>query len=98
VAKTLSSYLRGWKGYFSFCETPSVLRDLDKWLRHRLRAILWEQWKYGKKRYDKLRELGIGKDLAAQTASSSLGVWHVTNSPSLAIGLPLTYFDSLGNL
>jgi RNA-directed DNA polymerase len=96
VAKTLSSYLRGWKGYFGFCETPSVLRDLDKWLRHRLRAILWEQWKYGKKRYDKLRELGIGKDLAAQTAASSLGAWRVTNSPALAIGLPLAYFDSLG--
>jgi RNA-directed DNA polymerase len=96
VAKKLSSYLRGWRGYFSFCQTPSVFKKLDEWLRHRLRAIIWKQWKRGKRRYNKLRELGIGKDLAAQTAGSPRGVWHVTNSPALAMGLPLAYFDSLG--
>ena len=73
-----------------------MFKRLDEWLRHRLRAIIWKQWKRGKKRYNKLRELGIGKDLAAQTAGSPRGVWHVTNSPALAIGLPLAYFDSLG--
>src|SRR5437667_3794062 len=48
MAKDLATYLRGWKGYFGFCETPSVLRDLDQWIRHRLRATIWKQWKRGK--------------------------------------------------
>src|SRR5436190_15425985 len=43
MAKDLATYLRGWKGYFGFCETPSVLRDLDQWIRHRLRATIWKQ-------------------------------------------------------
>src|SRR6516165_9107127 len=39
VAKELSVYLIGWRAYFGFCETPSVLRALDQWIRRRLRAI-----------------------------------------------------------
>ena len=40
-------YLRGWVGYFGFCETPWELRDLDGWIRRRLRAVAWKQWKRG---------------------------------------------------
>src|SRR5437763_1354850 len=43
VAKQLSVYLIGWRAYFGFCETPSVLRALDQWIRRRLRAIAWKQ-------------------------------------------------------
>jgi RNA-directed DNA polymerase len=96
MLKELTAYLRGWKSYFGFCQTPSLLQRLDKWIRHRLRSMIWKQWKRGKQRYAKLRKLGIGKDLAAQTAGSPHGPWRVTNSPALAIALPLAYFDSLG--
>lgn len=41
----LTAYLRGWKSYFGFCETPSVLQDLDQWIRRRLRSTLWKQSK-----------------------------------------------------
>ena len=94
--KELADYLRGWKAYFGFCETPSVLRDLDQWLRRRLRAVIWKQWKRGKVRFRKLCEHGVGKDLAAQTAGSPIGPWRIANSPALRFALPLAYFDSLG--
>ena len=55
-----------------------------------------EAWKYGKQRYAKLRHLGIGRDLAAQTAGSPHGPWHLANSPALSYALPIAYFDSLG--
>ena len=45
VITTLSTYLRGWIGYFGFCQTPAVLRDLDSWIRHRLRCLQWKHWK-----------------------------------------------------
>ena len=68
-----AAHLRGWKSYFGFCQTPSVLKTLDEWIRHRLRSMIWKQWEGGKARYAKLRQLGVRKDLAAQTAGSPLG-------------------------
>ena len=70
----LSRYLSGWRGYFGFCETPSVLQSLDQWLRRRLRSVVWKQWKYARVRFAELRKRGVGKDLAAQTAGSAHAV------------------------
>jgi len=95
-AKELSAYLRGWRGYFGFCQTPSVLGALDQWLRRRLRSALWKQWKRGSKRFAELRKRGIGRDLAAQTAGSPHGPWRIAKSPALSFALPNAYFASLG--
>jgi len=46
----LASYMRGWRGYFGFCETPEVLVYLTRWVRLRLRAALWRQWKTYRRR------------------------------------------------
>ena len=69
----LSRYLAGWRGYFGFCETPSILRRLDRWVRRRLRAIVWRQWKRGRTRFAALHRLGVNRHLAAQTAGSAHG-------------------------
>jgi RNA-directed DNA polymerase len=96
VAKELSCYLIGWRGYFGFCETPSVLRELDRWTRRRLRAIVWKQWRRGHTRFARLRRRGVGRDLAARTASSPHGPWRLSNSPALTIALPNAFLASLG--
>ena len=96
MAKELASYLRGWKGYFGFCETPSVLENLDQWTRRRLRSVIWKQWKRGTVRFAKLCALGVSKDLAAKTAGSAHGPWRIANSPALNIAFPIAYFDALG--
>src|SRR5450432_3480777 len=96
IVKELSVYLVGWRGYFGFCETPSVLRTLDEWLRRRLRAIAWKQWKHGRARFAELRRRGVGRDLAAQTAGSPHGPWRLSNSPALSLSLPNAYFRLLG--
>ena len=92
----LSRYLRGWRGYFGFCQTPWVLRSLESWLRRRLRAFVWKQWKRGKVRFAELRKRGVSNDLAAQTVGSAHGPWRLSNSPALNIALPNAYFASLG--
>jgi RNA-directed DNA polymerase len=92
----LSRYLVGWRGYFGFCETPSVLRRLDRWIRRRLRAIVWRQWKRGHTRFAALRRLGVGKGLAARTAGSAHGPWRISNSPALSYALPNAFFERLG--
>jgi len=69
----LAPYMRGWRGYFGFCETPEVLIGLTRWVRLRLRAALWRQWKTPRRRRAALLELGVGERLASNTASSGRG-------------------------
>ena len=92
----LGRYLTGWRGYFGFCQTPSVMQRLEQWLRRRLRSVVWKQWKYTRVRFAELRKRGMSKDLAAQTAGSAHGPWRLSNSPALSIALPNAYFASLG--
>ncbi|HEY6920048.1 MAG TPA: group II intron reverse transcriptase/maturase [Methyloceanibacter sp.] len=96
VAKELSRYLIGWRGYFGFCETPSVLYELDCWIRRRLRALAWKQWKHGRNRFAKLRRRGVGRVTAAQAAGSLRGPWRLSNSPALAKALTNAFLASLG--
>jgi len=92
----LAEYLRGWIGYFGRCETPEVLHKLEKWLRRRLRSMVWKQWKRGTTRYRELRQRGIAAQDAAQTAGSSDGPWHLANTPALTSALSNAYFASFG--
>jgi RNA-directed DNA polymerase len=96
VVEELTIYLRGWRGYFSFCQTPSVLQSLEEWVRRRLRSYLWKQWRTGGQRFAELRKRGVGLELAAQTAGSSHGPWCLSASPALSVAFPNAYFDSLG--
>ncbi|MGY0570179.1 group II intron maturase-specific domain-containing protein [Bradyrhizobium sp. RDM12] len=96
IVKELSIYLIGWRGYFGFCQTPSVLRALDEWIRRRLRAIVWKQWRCGRTRFDELRRRGVGRDLAAKTAGSPRGPWRLAQSPALNTALPNAFLRSLG--
>ena len=96
MAKELSEYLRGWLGYFGLCQTPSVLEDFDKWIRRRLRSMIWKQWKRYWTRYRQLRKRGVERHLAINTAKSNHGPWRLAKSPALAIALSNAYFDSLG--
>jgi RNA-directed DNA polymerase len=93
---TLAPYMRGWRGYFGFCETPSLLIDLTGWVRLRLRATLWRQWKTQRRRRAMLIQLGVRGRLAAKTAASGLGPWHLAHSKALHIALSNAYFRDRG--
>jgi RNA-directed DNA polymerase len=92
----LASYMRGWRGYFGFCETPEVLIALTRWVRLRLRAALWRQWKTPRRRRAELIALGVTERLASNTAGSGRGPWHLARSKALSVGLSNAYFRSLG--
>ena len=96
IVKELSVYLIGWRGYFGFCETPTVLRALEQWTRRRLRAIAWKQWKRGRTRFAQLIKRGVDVALAAPTAGSPHGPWRISNSPALVIAFPNAFFAALG--
>src|SRR5215510_9007368 len=92
----LVPYMRGWRSYFGFCETPVVLQYLTRWVRLRLRAALWRQWKTQRRRRAALIALGVQPRLASNTAGSGHGPWYLARSKALSIGLSNAYFKSLG--
>jgi RNA-directed DNA polymerase len=89
-------YMRGWRSYFGFCETPEVPVGLTRWVRLRLRAALWRQWKTPRRRRAALLELGVLPRLASNTAGSGLGPWYLAKAKALSVGLSNAYFKSLG--
>jgi RNA-directed DNA polymerase len=98
IVAELTVYLRGWKGYFGFCETRSVLPDLDSWIRRRLRSLIWKRWKRGTVRFGEMVKRGVSRKVAAQMAGSAHGPWHLSRSQALSVALPNAYFESLGLL
>jgi len=92
----LAPYMRGWRSYFGFCETPWVLVSLTRWVRLRLRAALWRQWKTPRRRRAALLELGVRPRLASNTAGSGRGPWYLAKAKALSVGLSNAHFKSLG--
>jgi RNA-directed DNA polymerase len=92
----LATYMRGWRGYFGFCETPEELIALTRWVRLRLRAALWRQWKTPRRRRAALIALGVSAWAARNTAGSGRGPWYLARSRALSTGLSNAYFKSLG--
>jgi RNA-directed DNA polymerase len=88
--------MRGWRNYFAFCETPAVLVYLTGWVRVRLRAALWRQWKTSRRRRAALIALGVSPRLASNTAGSGRGPWYLARAKALSVGLSNAHFKSLG--
>jgi RNA-directed DNA polymerase len=96
MVRELASYLRGWRSYFRFCQTPWALVHLDAWIRRRLRSVLWVQWKHVGRRWAELEQRGVRRAWAKKTAHSNLGPWRLSHAPSICQALPNAFFDALG--
>jgi RNA-directed DNA polymerase len=95
IATDLQGYVPGWKAYFRLAQTPRVMRELDEWLRHRLRAVRLKQWRRGTTMFRELRALGAGVELAARIAGNAKSWWR-NSAMGLNRVLPIAYFDRLG--
>src|SRR5690606_34945674 len=93
VVADLRQYLLGWKGYFGVSQVPSPLKDIDKWIRRKLRCYIWKQW--GRSGYRQLRKRGVKGYLAWNTAKSAHGPWRISHSPALYVALPKSYLSKL---
>jgi group II intron reverse transcriptase/maturase len=95
VVAELRGYLVGWKEYFKLADTPGVFRDLDQWIRHRLRTLHLKQWKRGTTIFRELRARGMSVFASAQVAANARR-WCHNARLKLHIALPNAYFDALG--
>ena len=94
IVAELRETLLGWKAYFGIAEVLSPLRDIDKWVRRKLRCYLWKQW--GSSGYRELRKRGVSVREAWNTSKSAHGPWRLSKTPALATALPLRFFNNLG--
>ena len=95
VIEDLREYLPGWRNYFSLAETPAIFTDLDKWIRHRLRALQLKQWKRARTVYREMRARGASELVAAQAAANTRRWWRNARMDLHAV-LPTSHFDALG--
>jgi RNA-directed DNA polymerase len=99
VIKELSTFLRGWLGYYRLIETPTLLRDLDSWIRRRLRCFVMKQWiKSCHTRYKGLRTLGVSDYQARRIAASRKGPWVMSNMKPVKVAMPNRFFAERGLL
>ena len=94
----LNAYLRGWIGYFRLADTESVIQDLDKWIRRRLRMCVLKQWKKPETKYKNLVALGVNPEEARKLAGSRKGYWRLSDTPQVNQALGLAYWQSQGLL
>ncbi|QIZ66325.1 group II intron reverse transcriptase/maturase [Geobacillus subterraneus] len=92
----LNQYILGWCGYFSLAETPSVFKELDGWIRRRLRMCQWKEWKLPRTRVRKLQSLGVPKRKAYEWGNTRKKYWRVAASPILHKALGNSYWESQG--
>jgi RNA-directed DNA polymerase len=95
IATDLQGYVPGWKAYFRLAQTPRVMRELDEWLRHRLRSVQLKQWRRGTTMFRELRKLGASVEVAARIAGNARRWWR-NSYRGLNKVLSVRYFDDLG--
>lgn len=90
----LNRYVRGWFGYFRMTESPSVLEELDGWIRRRIRCFMLKQWKPGRGRRRALKRLGVRE--AGHISGSRKGPWRLSKTKQTHAGLSLKWFEEKG--
>ena len=95
VVQSLAAYLNGWLGYFRVASRGKRFRELDEWIRHRLRAYQLKQWKRGPTVFRELRVRGLSADAAAQVAGNARRWWR-NSAMAINAAIPIAFFDGLG--
>lgn len=92
----LGQYLRGWIGYFALEQRQRLSRDLDKWIRRRVRACIWKQWRLPRTRIRRLKALGIAHEAAYAFGNSRKGHWRLSMTSGVQRALNNEYLKAKG--
>jgi RNA-directed DNA polymerase len=93
---TLVPIIRGWTAYYRLSRVVNVFEELDQWLRRKLRAVLWRQWKRGRTRFDELRRRGLTAEHARLGARNGHGSWWNAGASHMNAAVPILALRQLG--
>ena len=79
----LKEISQGWLGYFRMASIQGKLKELDGWVRNRLRYCIWHNWKKLERKRKNLIRLGVEQEMAYQWSRSRMGGWAIAQSPIL---------------
>jgi len=86
----------GWVSYYRLSEVEWLFRKLDKWIRRKLRRILWHHWKRPRTRFKQLMKRGVSRKLARATAYAGCGPWRCAALPGMNMAVPNDALKQLG--
>lgn len=75
-AMKLTQFVRGWVNYFLLADMKGLLEKTDEWMRHKIRAVYWKQWKKVKTRYRMIKKYGLPKWKVHEMANCRKGIWR----------------------
>ena len=96
--KKLKEYIRGWVNYYRIADIRTLLVQTDQWMRRRIRAVYWKQWKRVRTRYRYLRKLGLSHQKAYEFANTRKKYWRVAGSYILTTTLTNQKLKEIGFL
>ena len=94
----LKQLIIGWVNYFKLADMRNLLKMIDKWLRRRIRMVIWKQWKRVRTRYAMLRKLGIADWVALEGANTRKGYWRAARNPIIAKAISAERLKKAGYL
>ena len=96
TVRELNSVMRGWVAYYRMVDVKASLEELDAWVRRKLRAILWRQWKKPGTRLKRLRQRGVNAARARAGAMNSRGPWWNAGASHMNLAVPNAALQGLG--
>ena len=96
ITEDVNPILRGWINYFRLAEVKTFAEDIDKWIRRRLRLILWKQWKKPWTRRKRLIQAGLAEERSVMSAFNRRGSWWNSGASHMNDAFRKKFFDNLG--
>ena len=94
--KKIKQLAIGWINYFNLADMKSLVKELDKWLRRRIRMCYWKQWKKVSTKFANLQKLGISKQKAWEFANTRKSYWRTAKSPILQYSITNAKLEKAG--
>lgn len=96
INEILNPILRGWHQYFKISNVTRIFKDLDEWIRRRIRMIYWRQLKNNKTRFRKMVVCGINVERAKESSVNGRGPWWNSNKLHMSELLPTKIIKEMG--